>query len=193
MDIDLHGKADFTQISTGNAQLDALVAPSIPVDQPINTSIPFPSIAAIGIATSRFPGWDVEFDITHMTWSRFKELPINFETTPARSVVRVQNWDDSSAYRLGANKRVNDTWDVRLGVLYDENPQPDESVSPLLPDSDRLGANFGVGYRIGPISLDAAVLILHFDERTTDSNTDNFNGTYKTDAVLWGVNAGYRF
>ncbi|HEX8173018.1 MAG TPA: outer membrane protein transport protein [Thermoanaerobaculia bacterium] len=191
MDIDLDGEADFTQISTGNAQLDQLVAPSIPKDQGITTTIPFPAIYAVGAAT-RVAGWDVELDITHMTWSRFKALPINFETSP--DVVRPQNWDDSSAYRLGTNKRINDTWDVRLGVLYDQNPQPVEAVSPLLPDSDRVGANIGAGFHHGPFIVDGALFILHFKDRSTQGrNTEGFNGTYQTDATLWSLNVGYRF
>ena len=31
----------------------------------------------------------------------------------------------------------DELWDVRFGVLYDENPEPITAVSPLLPDSDR--------------------------------------------------------
>jgi len=194
MDIDLHGAADFTAISTGNAQLDALVAPSIPVDQPINTTIPFPAITNIGVATTVGHNWTAEFDIVNMTWSRFKALPINFETTPARNIVRPQNWDDSNSYRLGLNKTVSSNWDVRLGALYDENPQPIESVSPLLPDSDRIGVNFGAGFHAGPFVVDAAAFLLHFKERDTNGhNLDGFNGTYKTDATLWSLNVGYRF
>jgi long-chain fatty acid transport protein len=137
---------------------------------------------------------DVEFDITHMTWSRFEALAVNFVNQPARSFVRPQNWDDSSAYRLGTNIQATPNWDVRLGALYDENPQPTESVSPLLPDSDRLGFTFGAGWHHGPIIVDGAAFILHFKDRNTQGrNAEGFNGTYETDAVLWSVNLGYRF
>ena len=194
MDIDLEGEADFTQISTGNAQLDALVGATFPNDDAISTTLPFPAVAAVGVAFSPSDRVDIEFDVTHMTWSRFEALAVDFENQPARSFVREQNWNDSSAYRLGTNIEATQEWDVRLGVLYDENPQPVEAVSPLLPDADRIGMTFGAGWHHGPWIVDGAAFILHFKDRSTEGrNPEGFDGTYETDAVLWSINFGYRF
>ncbi len=194
MDIDLEGRSETTQISTGNAQLDAVIATQLPPDQPISTTLPFPAVAAVGVAFSPTDRVDVEFDVTHMTWSRFKALTVEFETTPAAGFTREQNWDDSSAYRLGTNIEATPEWDVRFGVLYDENPQPVEAVTPLLPDSDRLGFTFGAGWHRGPWIVDGAAFILHFKDRSTEGrNPEGFDGTYETDAVLWSINFGYRF
>jgi long-chain fatty acid transport protein len=194
MDINLNGSATITQIPTGSAQLDAIVKQGLTPSQPISTTLPFPATAIVGIATSAIPTWDIEADVTHTTWSRFKALPINFLTTPAASVVRPQNWKDTFSYRLGANKRASAAADIRLGVVYDQNPQPIEGVSPLLPDSDRIAVCFGVGLHRGPFVLDLSDMVLHFKRRGTQGqNNENFNGTYKTDANLIGINLGYRF
>ena len=193
MDIELEGDANFTQIPTGNPQIDALVAASLPPDQRLNTEIPFPAILAIGVATSAINTWDIEFDITHTGWSRFESLPINFETTPSRSTVRPQNWDDSMSFRLGANKAATENWDIRLGALFDQNPQPTEAVSPLLPDADRTGVSFGIGYHRAHWIFDAGLLYLDFAERGTDGQSLELNGTYKTNATLWFTNVGLRF
>ena len=194
MDIELDGDADFTQISTGFPQLDAAVAATFPQDDTINTIFPFPAVAAVGVAFSPSERVDVEFDITHMTWSRFEALAVDFDDQPDRSFVREQNWDDSSAYRIGTNIEATPNWDVRLGAVYDENPQPVEAVSPLLPDSDRIGFTFGAGWHSGPWIVDAAAFVLHFKDRSTEGrNPEGFEGTYQTDAVLWSVNFGYRF
>ncbi|HYC91740.1 MAG TPA: outer membrane protein transport protein [Thermoanaerobaculia bacterium] len=194
MDIELDGEADFTQISTGNAQLDAGVAATFPQDDTINTIFPFPAVAAVGVAFSPSERVDVEFDITHMTWSRFEALTVDFTNHPERGFVREQNWEDSSAYRLGTNIEATANWDVRLGAVYDQNPQPVEAVSPLLPDSDRLGFTFGAGWHTGPFIVDGGVMILHFKDRSTQGrNPEGFDGTYETDAVLWSFNLGYRF
>jgi len=194
MDIDLEGRAEVNQISSGNAQLDAIVGSQLPPNQPISTTLPFPSVASVGVAFSPNTNWDLEFDITHMTWGRFKSLDVAFQTTPAASFTRVQNWEDASAYRLGANFKASPNWDVRLGALYDENPQPTEAVSPLLPDSDRIGATFGAGFHHGPWIVDGAAFVLHFKERSTNGqNEEGFDGVYETDAILWSVNLGYRF
>ncbi len=197
MDIDFTGDVTITQISTGNAQLDALIKPGLPPSQPVTTTLNFPSIANIGIATTAIPNWDLEFDVVHTGWSRFKELDINFVTTPKDSLIRHENWDNANSYRFGANRTVNANWDVRFGLLYDQTPQPTENVSPLLPDSDREGASFGVGWHNGPWMIDATEFALHFKKRGTQGISNpqeiNFNGTYRTDANLVSLNLGYRF
>jgi long-chain fatty acid transport protein len=192
MEIDLDGEADFTQILTGSPQIDAIVATQLPVDQKIKTSFPFPAIATIGVATSAIQDWDIEFDVMRTTWSEFDELTVNFQTTPANSFTRVQNWHDATSYRLGANHKATEEWDVRLGVLYDENPQPTEAVSPLLPDSDRTGVSFGAGWHHGRTFIDGGVLLLDLKERSTNGQSTELNGTYKTNATLWFINFGLR-
>ena len=194
MTIDYTGTATITQISTGNPQVDAIVKAGLPPNQNINTSIHFPGIYNIGIANTSFKDWTIEFDATHTTWSDFKTLNINFETTPGANLVRPQNWENSNSYRLGANHTANEHWDVRFGGLYDKTPQPQEGVGPLLPDADRLGLTFGVGYHNGGWIIDPTVFVLHFKERSTGGvSSDNFNGTYKTDALLFSLNLGYKF
>jgi long-chain fatty acid transport protein len=192
--IDYSGTAHFTQIPTGTP-LDTLVAAQLPPDQGISTSINFPALLQLGVATSAIGhGWDIEADVTHTTWSRFKSLDVAFGTTTALNFTRPQNWSDTYSYRLGANKKASENWDVRLGALYDENPQPTEGVGPLLPDSDRVGVSFGVGYHHGPWIVDISEFVLHFKTRSTNGqSSDNFNGTYKTDANLISINFGYRF
>jgi long-chain fatty acid transport protein len=194
MDIDLEGEAEITQIFTGNPQFDAIVGAQLPPDQRINTEFPFPSIASVGFAVSPTENWDVEVDVIRTGWSRFEALAVNFETTPTASFVREQNWEDSNSYRLGVNHNATEHFDVRFGALYDENPQPLEAVSPLLPDSDRIGASLGAGWHAGPLVIDGSLLVLHFKDRDTrGQNAEGFNGEYETDALLWSVNLGYRF
>ena len=196
IDIDFKGNVTITQISTGNPQLDAQIAPLLPPSQPVATTINFPSIANIGIATTAIPNWDLEFDVVHTGWSRFKQLKVDFVTTPSAGFTRHENWDNANSYRFGANRTVNANWDVRFGLLYDQTPQPTDNVSPLLPDADRQGASFGIGWHSGPWMFDATEFALHFKKRSTmgiSSTEVKFNGTYNTDANLVSMNFGYRF
>lgn len=193
MDIDFTGDADFTQIPTGNAQLDAIVASQLPPDQGIHAKFAFPATIQAGVATTAIPNWDIEFDVTHTTWSRFETLLVQFDQNPERNLNRPQNWKNTFSYRIGGNRRVTPDWDVRLGAVYDKNPQPTEAVSPLLPDADRTGVMFGIGYHKGPWIFDASDMILHFKDRSTNGQNPEFNGTYKTSANLISLNVGLRF
>jgi long-chain fatty acid transport protein len=195
MDIDFNGDLTITQIPTGVPAIDAQVAAALPPSQGVKTSIPFPALAQIGIATTAIPNWDIEFDITQTTWSRFERLTVTGDATNTTLIDRPQNWDDTMSFRIGANHKVTDDWDVRFGAVYDENPQPTSAVSALLPDSDRIGISFGVGYRRGPWTLDATEMVLHFKDRSTQglSTGGDPNGIYRTDANLISLNLGYRF
>ena len=83
---------------------------------------------------------------------------------------------------------------VRFGGVYDQNPQPTNVVSPLLPDSDRIGGAFGVGWRNAGWHIDATEFALHFKNRSTQGQSlEGFNGSYKTNANLVTVDFGYRF
>ena len=193
MTIGFKGTVTITQIPTGIPVVDAQVAAGLPHNQGVTTSVPFPGIAAVGVATTAIPNWDIEADITHTGWSRFKTLPVNFVDQPSFNFTRPQNWKNTLSYRLGANHPVTSDWDVRLGALYDRNPEPVEAVSPLLPDADRIGATFGVGWHRGPFVIDATEFVLHFKKRSTNGASTDLNGTYRTEANLISLNLGYRF
>ena len=193
MDLKFKGDVTVTQIPTGSPAFDALVAAGLPHNQGVNTTIPFPAVASLGVGTTAFANWDFEGDITHSSWSRFKALTVNFADQPSFSFTRPENWKDTYSYRLGTNHMVNPEWDIRFGVLYDKNPQPTDAVSPLLPDADREGVTFGVGFHKGPWVIDASEFVLHFKQRSTQGLSPDLNGTYKTDANLVSLNLGYRF
>jgi long-chain fatty acid transport protein len=192
--INYTGGGTFTQIPTGNPQLDALVAKDLPPNQRLTTSIDFPATASFGIATTAVGKWTLEADLINQTWSRFKSLDVIFSQTPTSNLHRIENWKNCWSYMVGGNRRVSDAWEIRLGALYDRNPEPTSVVGPLLPDADRLGATFGIGYEHGPFVVDATEFVLHFKTRSTEGvSSDNFNGTYKTDANIVSVNLGYKF
>jgi long-chain fatty acid transport protein len=196
MTMDFTGTATITQIPTGNAQVDAIVRSQLPANltQQVRTSIDMPHFAYLGVATTAITNWDIEADIVHNNWSRFKTLEIDLPNAPNLNIKRDQSWKNTMSYRLGANHPVTSDWDIRLGALYDKNPEPVTAVTPLLADADRIGVSFGVGYHRGPFIIDATEFALHFKARSTQGQSvDNLNGTYKTDANLVTINLGYRF
>ena len=196
MTMDFKGTATITQIPTGNAQFDLIVKSQLPptATQPVTTSINMPRFIYLAVATTTVPNWDIEADVVQNNWSTFKTLQVNLLTTPNLSITRDENWKNTYSYRLGANHPVTNDWDIRLGALYDKNPEPVTAVTPLLADGDREGVSFGVGYHAGPFVLDVTEFALHFKTRSTEGQSpDHFNGTYKTDANLITVNLGYRF
>jgi long-chain fatty acid transport protein len=94
-------------------------------------------------------------------------------------------------YRAGLRWMRPSGNEWRFGYVFDETPQPDEHVSPLLPDAGRNGFTFGWGRQFAVTSVDLALMYLPFDERTTRTNADNYDGTYNTTAWLFGATFGF--
>ncbi len=190
--VDLSGDGRLTQVMTGFPQFDGAVAAALPFNRnlPIKTSIEFPDMASFGVALALSPNTMLELDANWTGWSSFKEVAITFTDTPALSSTLPENWDDAMNYRIGFrwNAGANSQW--RCGYVYDETPQPDETMSPLLPDANRNGFTLGYGHTTaGGFNLDFAVMYLQFEKRTTRTNINNFNGTYETNAILLGLTA----
>ncbi len=193
VEVDYGGDGLLTQISTGNAQLDAAVAAQLPLGQtlPIETSIEFPDTASFGVALALSAHSVLEIDVNWTGWSSFDDVVIDFTTAPALTSTLPQGWDDVYNYRIGYRVGTSSGSEWRFGYVYDESPQPDEGVSPLLPDADRNGFTVGWGRKGARAKTDIALMYLPFDERVTNSNRDNFNGTYNTTAWLLGATLSF--
>lgn len=193
IEVDFGGSGRLTQLPSGNQVLDAIVAGSLPFgrDLPIETSLEFPDMASLGVALALSANTLMEVDVNWTGWSSFDTLVIDFIDTPALTSVLPQNYEDAYNYRIGFRWTAPSQSRWSFGYVFDESPQPDESVGPLLPDSDRNGFTVGYGRSVGAWGYDVALMYLDFKERTTTTNHDNFFGTYKTDAWLLGVTATF--
>lgn len=191
--VDYSGDARLTQVLTGNAIFDSIVAGSTPFDQnlPIKTSITFPDQASLGFSYKLGAATLVEVDVNRTGWSSFDTLDIEFPDDPALSESLVENWDDAYNYRLGVRFGVGHSSEWRFGYYFDETPQPDEAVSPLLPDADRNGVTVGYGWAGQRMKADFALLYVMLKDRTTTTNRDGFNGTYETSVWLLGASLGF--
>ena len=190
------GKASFTQFATGYADFDAIVASQVPFGHKVGakTSIKFPDEVRLALAWHG-QKWGIEGDVVRMGWSSFKDLPIDMPSEPLLSETRPEDYKDSNSYRLGVEYKASPSLAWQIGALYDKSPVPTISVSPLLPDADRKGASIGASISLTPKTrLDVSYLYLKFSDRGTQGmNFDNYEGTYKTTANLFGFTVVHRF
>jgi long-chain fatty acid transport protein len=192
--VEYGGDARINRILTGNPQLDAVLATQVPFDRnlPVETEIEFPDEASLGLAFAITPNILLETDFNWTGWSSFDVVPLTFTGGPGNALPNTeipQHWDDANNYRAGLRWTTSPTSQWRFGYVFDESPQPEEAVSPLLPDADRNGFTIGYGHS-GGWKYDFALMYLFFDERTRERSFPNegaFFGTYNTKAVLTAV------
>jgi long-chain fatty acid transport protein len=190
--------AEFTQIATGYADFDGMVAAVIPFDEDpdIYTELNFPSYWNIGLAWSN-EKLTISGQYGVMGWSVFDELAIEFPDYPQLDSVVREDYEDSKQYRFGIDWRISRIWSIRAGYGFDETPQPVESMSPLLPDGDRDFYSAGIGFisKKGNWGFDVGYEYLTLDERSTEGRSyDGFDGTFHDGmAHLFGASFTFKF
>ena len=84
------------------------------------------------------------------------------------------------------------------GFVYDNTPQPKSSISPLLPDADRLDYSVGATWSRDALELSAAYMLVDFQERSTvedgvGQNPEGFDGSYRSIAHIFSLGVSYDF
>ena len=161
-----------------------------------SVTVGMPATFALG-ASYTMGRLTVNADADWTFWHSYSSLPINFESSALADSNAPKNWNDVVAGRFGAEYRVTDPLALRVGFAYDPSPVPSETMGPELPDADRLNYMVGVGYKIGPVTIDVAGMYVDKFDRTVNNQNNatltGFNGTWKGDAWLASLDVGYRF
>jgi len=189
------GKANFTQIPTGYADLDGMLGTIFPFDGevPIEATIKFPDFWTVGLAWQN-EKWTFSGQYGVMAWSVFDELPLIFPENPEFSSVMREEFDDAAQWRVGLEWRPGQRWAFQLGYLEDETGQPLEAMSPLLADGDRTSYSLGLSYYTPRFRLDVGYEHVMSDPRSTGGGSwDGYNGTYDSDAHLAGATVTFKF
>jgi long-chain fatty acid transport protein len=105
-------------------------------------------------------------------------------------------YHNTSQYRLGAEYNVEKVngLTVRGGITYDQNPIPDKTLDPILPDADRWDFSCGFSYQVTPqVSFDAFYMFIRAKERKIDTPENPLEGYYNTKANLFGAALSFSF
>ena len=189
------GKASFTQYPTGYADFDGLLSTFFPFEGkvPIEATIAFPDFWNVGLAWQN-EKWTISGQYGVMGWSVYESLPIIFPENPEFSSVREENWEDAAQWRVGVEFRASQHWDLRLGYLEDETPQPAEGMSPLLADGDRTAYLGGLSYHTDRFRFDIAYEQVNLLERSTEGLTEEgFDGSYEGKSPLLHMSLTLKF
>ena len=182
----------------GQTEITGVPIPS----QKGSTTLDLPDQAAIGIAYTGLPNFDLEFDMSWAGWSSFRTLEVDLESGVLPDIVQAENWTDTVAFRIGAAWKFAEAHEIRAGVVRDQNPIPTSTLRPSIPDADRTGLSFGYGFAGKKFYFDGYGMMLKFDDRissgtfaaATPTPYDGvLDGEYKSKVLLLGLTAGYKF
>jgi len=145
----------------------------------VSTKINHPSQFQAGFAYTGVQNWEFEADYAFVGYKSFKTLPITFSNPLTPSDTLIEDYNNSSAIRLGAEYKFKNNARVRGGFAGVTRAAPDETVTPLLPEQDR--ANYSLGFSVpimGKVVLDGGYVLVttpgrrgRIVERTSESQT----------------------
>ncbi len=135
-------------------------------DSTASTSITMPDQITIGVAYDVTDKLTLLGDWQWVRWSVFDTLTLNFDNAATPTITLVENYKNTNAFRFGAEYVLNPRWTLRGGYLHHGPATPDETVTPLLPESARNEFTAGVGmYLSQTLRLDLAYQYIRQDKR----------------------------
>lgn len=184
--IDYEGDVDFTQVRTGIAltadnpfglpagtPLDLVLSQAgifsedgPLADQEGSAEITMPDQFVLGLAYRVTGQLQLLADWQWVNWSEFDRVVIDFASPNTPNSVRIENYEDTNGFRIGAEYEINPTWSLRGGYLFHEPGAPDATVTPLLPEANRNEVTAGIGWRASDLfELNLAYQYLRQDDR----------------------------
>ncbi len=166
----------------------------------VTADINLPASLSLGGAWKPIEKLTLELDAEQTYWSTMKNLEFKFASTQFTNFnnkPKSLDWKDVWCYKIGAQYAYSKHLDLRAGFMYDQNPIPDSTLGPLLPDSDRISFSVGQGIHSEHFSVDLAYMWTHFKDRTVNNQDMTTlygeNGTFKSDVHLFGASITVKF
>lgn len=178
---DLKGNAHFSNVPS-EFQTTAS-------DQTAQTSVHLPNLGGIGVAYWPLPALRLAFDAGYNGWQQVQDLTITF-ANPALSTYLPKKWKAVWNLHLGAEYNLTDQWRARAGVLWDPAPGRPDTLTPDLPDADRVNVAAGAGYRWSHFTVDLAYTLVILTKSA--STAPAFPGSYQGTANVIGLSFGWR-
>jgi len=139
-------------------------------DDKIKADITLPDSISVSFFHQFNPQWMVMADVTWTDWNHFKDLVVNFNNQPAS--ITTEDWQDGFRCSLGATYLPDKNWTLRVGTAYDRSAVPDKAHrTPRIPDSDRIWAAAGIGYKLSNMfSVDVGYAHIFVNDPEIDKN-----------------------
>lgn len=157
-------------------------------DQGVSTTVHLPQILTLGLSW-RYHALRLGVDTEYTGWQVLRTIALSFQD-PTLNFALVKRFHHTWNVHVGGEYAVTLHWIVRAGFLYDPTPYPKETISPDLPDADRLNFAVGGGFRQDGLAVDLGFQWVHL--MTTTSTYPTLPGSYDGNAQVIGLTVGYK-
>jgi long-chain fatty acid transport protein len=167
-----------------------------------SVTVPLPASLNFAVAYTLESKTTLEVVYERTYWSEYKSLDFDYASAiptvlrPSMDAAIAKNWKDTNVFRFGITQKLDGAV-LMAGVVIDESPVPDASLSFELPDSDSVAFSMGGRYSVNEtVDVGLSALYSIHDKRTVTSanNNNNINGEFSNaNVLLVSAGVGYKF
>ena len=118
-------------------------------------SITLPDSITAGLSFKPTDKWTMEAGIVGTFWSSYDQILIQYTGTESTPFINNQKkYKDTYRLNFGTEYKLNDTWAVRAGYVFDKSPINKNEMDTLVPVDDRHIGSIGAGYTQDNWSID---------------------------------------
>ncbi|HOU53965.1 MAG TPA: outer membrane protein transport protein [Myxococcota bacterium] len=179
------------RISTSNGTVDFDVGKAFQgqfPDQHFRGKLDLPNLVMGGVRFWPRKDLSLELDAQWVQWSSYDRLDFQLSegiiVGPGQrqmSLTTEKRWKDTVQLRLGMEwVGLDEHLAVRAGFLWDQNPVPDSTVDPSLPDNHRLMPCISLGTKWSGFYLDLAYMpVFNLPRKAKVSDGAPMGGTFR--------------
>jgi len=168
------------------------------------TSLDLPAVLQLSYAGDLTDRTQLLLGVERTDWSSLDRLVIDHSGTQTVAGVGLPNpaieefnWEDTTRYSAGVRHTLHNDTVLRFGLAKEESTQSSDNRSAISPDSDRIWATIGAGFKPADnLSIDVAYAHIFVDDADIykDSRAPAvLDGTYELDANVIGAQLNYQF
>ncbi len=176
------------------ADLKGRISSALPISGDVLGSIVLPDSITAGLSFKPTDKWTFEAGIVGTFWSSYDQILIQYvgnESSP--SIRKFKLYKDTYRLNFGTEYKINNTWAVRAGYVFDKSPINEKAMDTMVPVDDRHIGSIGAGYAIDNWTIDAYYGRI-FGRNLT--GVSYYGDTIKYShghSDLYGITVGYKF
>ena len=176
------------------ADLKGRISTVLPISGDVLGSIVLPDSITAGLSFKPTDKWTMEAGIVGTFWSSYDQILIQYVgSESAPSIRKFKLYKDTFRVNFGTEYKINNTWAVRAGYVFDKSPINEKAMDTMVPVDDRHIASIGAGYTTNAWTIDAYYGRIIGENLTGVSYSGDSMKYSHGHSDLYGITVGYKF
>ena len=168
---------------------------TIPKANKFDAELPLPANLDFSVSYQATEQLLLAFELDWVMWGTYKSLDFTFEEQGALlNSTNPREYKDTFIPRIGAQYSLNDQFQLRAGMYYDQSPTNEKYFTPETVSLNTFAYTLGLSYSpIEKLSIDVSFLQLFGQTAEKEYTPSNFKGTYQTIVYIPGIGVSFKF